>query len=168
MEFIAMCANSFIDLFKAGAQIFTGFVTGIIPLVVVLMTAVNSLIKLIGEQRFTDLPESDKIQLTRYTLAPVLSVIFLTSPMCFTFGRFVEEKYKPAFYDAQVSFVHPVTGLFPHANGGELSCTWVLLRVFRHWDILWGIQRFATFLIGIVVIFFTRNHYGTNLYIHES
>ena len=57
MEFIAMCANSFIDLFKAGAQIFTGFVTGIIPLVVVLMTAVNSLIKLIGEQRFTDLPE---------------------------------------------------------------------------------------------------------------
>ena len=52
MEFIAMCANSFIDLFKAGAQIFTGFVTGIIPLVVVLMTAVNSLIKLIGEQRF--------------------------------------------------------------------------------------------------------------------
>ena len=41
MEFIAMCANSFIDLFKAGAQIFTGFVTGIIPLVVVLMTAVN-------------------------------------------------------------------------------------------------------------------------------
>ena len=62
MEFIAMYANSFIDLFKAGAQIFTGFVTGIIPLVVVLMTAVNSLIKLIGEQRFYGFcPKSDKV-----------------------------------------------------------------------------------------------------------
>ena len=81
MEFIAMCANSFIDLFKAGAQIFTGFVTGIIPLVVVLMTAVNSLIKLIGEQRFYGFArKATKYKLTRYTLAPVLSVIFLTSP----------------------------------------------------------------------------------------
>ena len=29
-------------------------------------------------------------------------------------------KNKPAFYDAAVSFVHPITGIFPHANGGEL------------------------------------------------
>ena len=135
MEFIAMCANSFIDLFKAGAQIFTGFVTGIIPLVVVLMTAVNSLIKLIGEQRFYGFArKATKYKLTRYTLAPVLSVIFLTSPMCFTFGRFVEEKYKPAFYDG-ISF-----GGF---SGSLLS--------YRHSSYL-----------------FTRNHYGTNLYIHES
>ena len=73
--------------------------------------------------------------------------------MCFTFGRFVEEKYKPAFYDAQVSFVHPVTGLFPHANGGEL---------FVYMGIAAGIQALGYplgdlavryFLIGIVVIF---------------
>ena len=111
-------------------------------------------IKLIGEQRFYGFArKATKYKLTRYTLAPVLSVIFLTSPMCFTFGRFVEEKYKPAFYDAQVSFVHPVTGLFPHANGGEL---------FVYMGIAAGIQALGYplgdlavryFLIGIVVIF---------------
>lgn len=40
--------------------------------------------------------------------------------MAYTFGRFVEEKHKAAFYDSAVSFCHPITGLFPHANPGEL------------------------------------------------
>ncbi len=44
----------------------------------------------------------------------------LTNPVCYTFGTFLPEKNKPAFYDAAVSFVHPITGIFPHANGGEL------------------------------------------------
>ena len=44
----------------------------------------------------------------------------IPNPACYTFGRFLDEKYKPAFYDAAVSFVHPITGLFPHANAGEL------------------------------------------------
>ena len=39
------------DLFRAGAATFTSWVTGIIPLLVIMMTAVNSLIKLIGEER---------------------------------------------------------------------------------------------------------------------
>jgi PTS system glucitol/sorbitol-specific IIC component len=40
--------------------------------------------------------------------------------MCYSFGRFLDEKQKPAFYDSAVSLVHPITGLFPHANAGEL------------------------------------------------
>ena len=50
----------------------------------------------------------------------MLAVFFLTNPMAYTMGRFLPEKYKPAFYDSAVSFVHPITGLFPHANPGEL------------------------------------------------
>ena len=46
MELIAACANSFIELFKVGAHIFTGFVTGIIPLVIVLMTIAHLVIGL--------------------------------------------------------------------------------------------------------------------------
>jgi len=56
----------------------------------------------------------------RYLVLPVLAVFFLTNPMAYTMGRFLPEKYKPAFYDSAVSFVHPITGLFPHANAGEL------------------------------------------------
>ena len=39
--------------------------------------------------------------------------------MAYTFGSFLEEKHKPAFYDAAVSYVHPPLGLFPHINPGE-------------------------------------------------
>src|SRR5205085_9003906 len=56
----------------------------------------------------------------RYLVLPVLSVFFLTNPMAYTMGRFLPERFKPAFYDSAVSFVHPITGLFPHANSGEL------------------------------------------------
>jgi PTS system glucitol/sorbitol-specific IIC component len=40
--------------------------------------------------------------------------------MAYTFGRFLRERHKPAFYDSAVSFVHPVTTFFPYANAGEL------------------------------------------------
>ena len=50
----------------------------------------------------------------------VVAVFFLTNPMAYTMGRFLPEKYKPAFYDSAVSFVHPPLGIFPHVNPGEL------------------------------------------------
>ena len=39
--------------------------------------------------------------------------------MAYTFGSFLKERHKPAFYDAAVSYVHPPLGLFPHVNPGE-------------------------------------------------
>ena len=153
MEFFTFLANGFMELFKAGAATFAGWVTGIIPLIVVLMTAVNSVIKLIGEDRaMTWAKAATKYTVTRYTVFPILAVLFLGNPMCYNFGQFIEEKYKPAFYDAAVSFVHPVTGLFPHANGGEL---------FVYMGIAAGITTLGLspadlavryFLVGVVVI----------------
>ena len=46
-------------------------------------------------------------------------LFFCATQLAYTMGRFLDEKYKPAFYDAAVSFCHPITGLFPHANAGE-------------------------------------------------
>lgn len=46
--------------------------------------------------------------------------------MCYSFGRFVEEKYKFAFFDAAISFVHPVLGFFPHANTISPMCSTLL------------------------------------------
>jgi PTS system glucitol/sorbitol-specific IIC component len=122
---LADAADWFIGLFEAGGEVFLGLVTGIIPTLVVLLTAVNALIRWIGPERIDKLGEyaaRPGIQWypVRYLIFPVVSVFFLTNPMAYTMGRFLPERYKPAFYDSAVSFVHPITGLFPHANAGEL------------------------------------------------
>ena len=153
MELISTLASNFIGLFQAGGEQFTSWVTGIIPLVVCLMTAVNSVIKIIGTEKVESFAQKiTKNIILRYTLFPLLAVFFLANPACYTFGKFLDEKYKPAFYDAAVSFVHPITGLFPHANAGEL---------FVWMGIASGLQEagYATsglavryFLCGLVVI----------------
>ena len=122
---LAKAAEWFIGLFQAGGEVFVGLVTGILPLLVVLLTAVNALIRLIGPDKIDKLGELAARPgivwyPVRYLVLPVLSVFFLTNPMAYTMGRFLPERYKPAFYDSAVSFVHPITGLFPHANPGEL------------------------------------------------
>ena len=122
---LATAAEWFIGLFQAGADNFVGLVIGIIPLLIVLLTAVNALVRAIGIERierFGEMAARPGIRWypIRYLVFPILSVFFLTNPMCYTMGRFLPERYKPAFYDSSVSFVHSITGLFPHANAGEL------------------------------------------------
>ena len=137
MEFVAKLAEGFMSLFSAGGETFMGWVTGIIPTLVCLMTAVNSIIKLVGVEKVERFAQKiTKYAVLRYTLLPLMAVFFLGNPMCYTFGRFCEEKYKPAYYDATVSFVHPITGLFPHANAGEL---------FVYLGIAEGLQRAGSF-----------------------
>ena len=154
MEFIAGLANGFMDVFKAGAGTFASWVAGIIPLIVVLMTAVSSVIKLIGEERVNKLAQqATQNIITRYTVLPVLAVLFLGNPMCYSFGRFVKPKHKPAFYDAAVSFVHPITGLFPHANGGELFVYMGIAAGITTLGLPLGDLAVRYFLVGVVVIF---------------
>lgn len=121
MGAITWFAEHFIGLFKAAAESFTGLVTGILPLLIVLLTAMYAITTWIGEERVTRAVQwAGKYAITRYTVMPIIAVIMLTNPMAYSFGRFLPEKYKPAFYDSAVSFVHPVTAFFPHANAGEI------------------------------------------------
>ena len=124
MQALATAAEWFIGLFKAGGETFVGLVTGIIPLLVILMTFVNALITLIGPDKIDKVGEAAGREgliyyPIRYMILPFLSVFFLTNPMAYTMGRFLPEKYKPAFYDSAVSYVHPPLGIFPHVNPGE-------------------------------------------------
>ncbi len=158
MDFLVTLATGFIGLFQAGANTFVSLVTGIVPLLLILLTAVNSLIAWIGPERINGVGKwSARDGLVyypiRYVVFPFLSVFFLTNPMAYTMGQFLPEKYKPAFYDAAVSYVHPPLGIFPHINPGELF-VWL--------GIATGIQKLGLpivplavryLLIGLVVIF---------------
>ena len=111
MEVVSNIANGFIGLFNAGGETFMGWVTGIIPLVICLMTAVNAVIGFIGVERVEGFCQKiTKYTILRYTLLPVMADIFLTNPAQYTFGRFLKKEHKAAFYDASVSFCHPITG----------------------------------------------------------
>lgn len=117
-------ATHFIGMFQQGGTTFVGLVTAIVPTLIILLTGVNALIRLIGPERIDRVGEwAARPGLiyypVRYLVLPVLSVFFLTNPMAYTMGRFLPERFKPAFYDAAVSYVHPPLGIFPHVNPGE-------------------------------------------------
>jgi glucitol/sorbitol PTS system EIIC component len=118
---IIWAGEHFIGIFNEAGKQFAGLVTGILPTLIVLLTGMYALIAFIGEERVTRAVQwSSRWWITRYTVMPVIAVLMLTNPMCYTFGRFLRERHKPAFYDSAVSFVHPVTTFFPYANAGEL------------------------------------------------
>lgn len=154
MDVITWLAENFIGLFNAAAESFTGLVTGILPLLIVLLTAMYAITTWIGEERVTRAVQwAGKYAITRYTVMPVIAVIMLTNPMCYSFGRFLPEKYKPAFYDSAVSFVHPVTSFFPHANAGEIFVwTGVSAGVLAINPGAYARLAALYFLVGIVVI----------------
>lgn len=153
MNAISWVANGFMSLFQAGGETFMGWVTSIIPMVICLMTAINSVIKLIGEERVERFAKKMTGNiLGRYLVLPVLAVMFLGNPMCYTFGRFVDEKYKPAYYDSCVSFLHPVTGLFPHANPGELFVYMGIAAGITELGLSLGDLAIRYFVVGLIVI----------------
>ena len=51
MEFLSNLATAFIGLFQIGGEQFVGYITGIIPTLVCLITAVNALIAIIGQDK---------------------------------------------------------------------------------------------------------------------
>ncbi|QIN78543.1 PTS sorbitol transporter subunit IIC [Rubrobacter marinus] len=151
---LGRAAEWFIGLFQAGAETFVGFVTGIIPLLIVLLTFFYFLINVIGQdrvQRAARFAAGNVI--TRYTLLPLIAVFFLTNPMAYTFGTFLEEKYKPAFYDSAVSFVHPPLGLFPHVNAAELFVWLGVATGIQRLGLPLGDLAVRYLIVGLIVIF---------------
>lgn len=155
---LARWAENFIGLFQEGAKTFTGLVVGIIPLLIVLLTAVNALIRLIGAERIDKIGELAarpglQYYPVRYLVLPVLAVFFLTNPMAYTMGRFLPESKKPAFYDSAVSFVHPPLGIFPHVNPGEYFVYGGIAAGITTLNLGLGDLAVRYFYVGLIVIF---------------
>lgn len=154
MQILVQIAEGFIGMFQRGGQQFVGLVTGIIPLLIVLMTAVNALVRFIGPERIDRVAMvSSRNVFLRYLVLPFLAVFFLTNPMAYTLGRFLPEKQKPAFYDSAVSFVHPILGLFPHANPGEIFVWAGIAAGITKLGLGLGDLAIRYFLVGLLIIF---------------
>ncbi|CRH93775.1 PTS system glucitol/sorbitol-specific EIIC component [Chlamydia trachomatis] len=121
MNYITKFAEGFMKLFQSGGETFISWMTGIVPVVLMLLVAMNALIALLGEEKVNKLAEaSAKNPVSRYMILPFISAFMLGNPMAISMGRFLPEYYKPSFIAAQMQFCHTSNGVFPHINPGEL------------------------------------------------
>lgn len=121
MDMIVSFAEGFMNLFTIGADTFVSWVTGIVPQVLLLLIAMNTLIQLIGEERINKFAQfSVKSPLLRYMVVPFLGAFMLGNPMALSLGRFMPERLKPSYYASATFFCHTSSGVFPHINPGEV------------------------------------------------
>lgn len=121
MDYLVFGAEWFIGLFRAGADTFLSWMTTIVPLVLVLLIAMNSLIGLIGEDKVNKFAaKAGGNVVSRYLILPFIGMFMLCNPMGFSLGRFLPEKYKPSYFASVAQFAHTSSGIFPHINPAEL------------------------------------------------
>ena len=123
MNYITEFAESFMKLFQLGGETFISWMTNIVPLVLMLLIAMNTLIAFLGEEKVNSLAKiSAKNPVSRYMILPFISAFMLGNPMAISMGRFLPEYYKPSFVAAQMQFCHTSNGVFPHINPGGIIC----------------------------------------------
>lgn len=121
MDYITKFAEGFMKLFQLGGETFVSWMTGIVPVVLMLLVAMNTLIGILGEEKVNKLAEvSAKNPISRYMILPFISAFMLGNPMAISMGRFMPEYYKPSYVASQMQFCHTSNGVFPHINPGEL------------------------------------------------
>jgi len=69
MDVLANFAQAFIGLFQEGGNTFLGLAGGILPTLITLMTAVNALIKFVGQERINNIAQvAGRYTILRYTV----------------------------------------------------------------------------------------------------
>lgn len=121
MDYIISLAEKFMNLFSLGATTFMSWMASIVPVVLMLLIAMNALINLIGEERINKLAKlSTTNPLLRYMILPFLGAFMLGNPTALSLGRFLPERLKPSYYASATYFCHTSSGVFPHINPGEV------------------------------------------------
>lgn len=119
-------------LFQLGGETFISWMTNIVPLVLMLLIAMNTLIAFLGEEKVNSLAKiSAKNPVSRYMILPFISAFMLGNPMAISMGRFLPEYYKPSFVAAQMQFCHTSMVYFRISILGNCLYGWELQQEFK-------------------------------------
>ena len=120
-ETLAAGASYFLGLFAAGGANLWAYISGVIPLLLMFLTFMNTITALIGEQRLNKFGAAlAKIGIFRWTLVPFIFCVLTTSTGAFLLGKLLPDKRKPGYQDCVLTFLHPSAGLFPHIHASEV------------------------------------------------
>ena len=113
--------NSIQGIIYAGAQQLISWVTGLLPTLFLFLILLNAATSLIGRARVERLAaKCGSNPFLRYMLLPFLSAVVLGNPMAISMGRYLPERYKPAYFASASYHCHTNSGLFQHINPAEL------------------------------------------------
>ena len=113
--------NSIQGIIDAGARQLISWVTGLLPELFLFLILLNAATSLIGRAKVERLAaKCGSNPLLRYMLLPFLSAVVLGNPMAISMGRYLPERYKPAYFASASYHCHTNSGLFQHINPAEL------------------------------------------------
>ena len=137
---LVTAAKGLTGFFRAAGTTFIDNMYSILPMALIALTVLNAIVSLVGEDRFDKFAQK------------LTGNFFVSSPIVFTFGRYLKEKYKAAFFEvANRTNMAPMMCLFPHVNPAEM---YVWLGVYEGVVKMYGTQAggllaVCTFLVGM-------------------
>lgn len=121
MNIVVDFAEMFMGFFEFVGETFVGMFTGIVPILIGMLTLIQFIVSLVGEERIEKAGEVlSKSSILKYSVFPLFVYFFLGNPASVAMGRFLPERSKPGMMEAMFRMGHPLTSLFPHVNPAEL------------------------------------------------
>ena len=121
MDKVAIFVDKFQEIFSEAGDTFVDLLSGIVPMVLVLMTCFNAIAAMIGKERMDRISKFlSKYKILSYTVLPFLGWFFLCNPMVFSGAKFLPQRQRAGYIDAVSTTNGPMLSLFPHANPAEL------------------------------------------------
>lgn len=109
------------NIITAASDQLISWAAHMLPQIFLFLIFMNAVTRLIGRARVERLAvRCGSNPLLRYMILPFLSAVVLGNPMAISMGRYLPEKYKPAYFASVSYHCHTNNGIFQHINPAEL------------------------------------------------